>query len=87
MIKPSLLLLTCPRTFISWKMFAAAGPCLLQARLHGAYSMLCRSIARHGAGKGLGACTPMPRAGQVNWPRMPGEAVAETGAASGRDVP
>lgn len=24
-IKPSLLLLTCPRTFISWKLFAAAG--------------------------------------------------------------
>lgn len=75
-IQPSLLLLTCPRMFVSWKLFAV----FIRGR---AYFTRCCGVARHAAGEGLEAPHPdaMGCGGELAVDAQ------ETGAASGRDAP
>lgn len=71
MIKPSLLLPTCPGTFISWKLFIRDQA--VRRSLHAALQHRpARSEQR----------APVPRAGEGVCPRMPRQAVVEMGAVS-----
>lgn len=72
MIKPSLLLPTCPGTFISWKLFI---------RDQAAWRSLHAALQHRPARSGQRA--PVPGAGEGVCPGMPGQAVVEMGAVSG----